>query len=298
MEFRHELVKPNDDLPYRMVVFEGRNGNYNVPKHWHKSVELFFVLEGEINFFLNSVCYSLHSGQFIIVNSNEIHSIECTNQNFIIVLQIPRKIFDDVIKDESLLFQSTCHEADDNMFKLVKRMYDNYDKKEYGYYYGVLGDFYHLLYYMIQNYQLHEIDDSRRKQNHNLEKLSAITKYIEDNFREELTLESVAREFGFTPTYLSRMFQKYAGINYKSFLVNVRLDASYKQLLNTHDSIGSIAIENGFSDNRSFSKAFQRRFGILPNAYRKEHEQTFAKPDIYYMIVPQESKVEPKNESI
>ena len=38
------------------------------------------------------------------------------------------------------------------------------------------------------------------------------------------TADEVARIFGYSPTYLSRMFQKYAGITYKSYLQNIRLE--------------------------------------------------------------------------
>ena len=38
MDYKHELVIPNEDLPFRMFLFEGRDGNYRVAKHWHRSV--------------------------------------------------------------------------------------------------------------------------------------------------------------------------------------------------------------------------------------------------------------------
>ena len=46
MDYKHELVIPNEDLPFRLFLFEGKDGNYRVPKHWHRSVEIFLVLEG------------------------------------------------------------------------------------------------------------------------------------------------------------------------------------------------------------------------------------------------------------
>ena len=55
MDFRYETVIPNDDLPFRMFIFEGRDGNYRVSKHWHQSVALFLVLEGELDFFINAL---------------------------------------------------------------------------------------------------------------------------------------------------------------------------------------------------------------------------------------------------
>lgn len=45
MEFSHELVLPNEDLPFRMFLFEGKDGNYVREKHWHRSIEMFVVLK-------------------------------------------------------------------------------------------------------------------------------------------------------------------------------------------------------------------------------------------------------------
>lgn len=45
MDFRHELVLPDEDLPFKLFVFEGKDGSYQVSRHWHRSVEIFLVLE-------------------------------------------------------------------------------------------------------------------------------------------------------------------------------------------------------------------------------------------------------------
>ena len=46
MEFQHELIIPNEGLPFKLFLFEGRNGNYVREKHWHTSIEIFTVMEG------------------------------------------------------------------------------------------------------------------------------------------------------------------------------------------------------------------------------------------------------------
>ena len=39
MEFQHELIIPNEGLPFKLFLFEGAGGNYVREKHWHTSVE-------------------------------------------------------------------------------------------------------------------------------------------------------------------------------------------------------------------------------------------------------------------
>ena len=71
MEFQHELIIPNEGLPFKLFLFEGAGGNYVREKHWHTSVELFAVLDGRLSFFLNEEEYPLEAGELIIVKSGK-----------------------------------------------------------------------------------------------------------------------------------------------------------------------------------------------------------------------------------
>lgn len=82
MEFQHELIIPNEGFPFKVFLFEGGNGNYVREKHWHTSVEIFAVMEGRLDFFVNKDEYPLKAGEQIIINSNEIHSIHAVPKNY------------------------------------------------------------------------------------------------------------------------------------------------------------------------------------------------------------------------
>lgn len=273
MDLKRELVIPNDDLPFKMFVFEGKNGNYRVTKHWHDTVEIFVVFEGEIDFYVNSSYYGLSKGKFIIVNSNEVHSIDVPKENFTIVVQIPQEEFERFKKDEYMLFRHTpvgYKEQDAQFVRLIRQMYTAYAEKTYGYELEVLSDYYKMMHLLITRYRDENVDEERRKRSRQMEKLFKITSYIQAHYQEDVTLEHVAGIFGFSPTYLSRIFKRYANVNYKTYVLNVRVEYAYKELLNTDLSINKIAENNGFPDGRSFSKAFAARFGISPDKYRKE----------------------------
>lgn len=46
MKYNHELIVPDEGLPFKMFIFEGKDGNYKREMHWHRSVEIFAVCEG------------------------------------------------------------------------------------------------------------------------------------------------------------------------------------------------------------------------------------------------------------
>ena len=271
MEFRHEVVIPNDDLPFKMFIFEGKDGSYKVGKHWHQSVEIFLVTEGAIDFYINSQYYPLKEQEFVIVNSNEIHSIECPDPNNTIVLQIPVDAFDGYRREEPYIsFGRRGEEENRELMRLVEEMYQVYEKREYGYELKVKSLFYELLYLMLTRFRDQEQDATVIKQKRHLDKLSQVTRYMKENYKEEIRLEEVADRFGFSPTYLSRIFQKYAEVNYRTYLIDLRVKYAVRELINTEHEIGDIAMNHGFPDSRAFAKAFKKRYGCLPSEYRKK----------------------------
>lgn len=279
MQFPHELVMPNADLPFKLFLFEGGEGNYYREKHWHRSIEIFAVLEGGLRFFINEKEYPLRAGGFILVNSNEIHSIHSPWPNRTIVLQMPLKTFEDYFTGEQFIhFRHQCKEQDEMAVKLIGEMFASYTEKQCGYEMKVKSQYFMLLYLLVTKYRELEVNDDMVKKNRNLSRLSSITTYIKEHYAEELSLEMLSEVFGYAPAYLSRMFQKYAGINYKSYLQDVRLEYASKELMNTKRSIGEIALDNGFPNSKAFSRAFREKYGNLPSEYRKEERHSGKEP--------------------
>lgn len=270
MEFSHEVVIPNKDLPFRIFLFEGKDGNYVREKHWHRSVEIFAVFKGDIDFFINSEEHSLHPGEFMLVNSNEIHSIQAPHANETIVLQIPLKIFESYYTEENYIrFTHNARLQDPMIANMVEGIFHTYSAHKPGYELNVQSQFFMLLYVLVTSYRETDVNPDLVKCSRKLNKLSTITGYIADNYTKEMSLESLAGVFGYSPAYLSRMFQKYAMTNYKTYLQNIRVEYAYKELMNTEHTISDVALNNGFPNSKAFSKAFKKKYGILPSAYRK-----------------------------
>lgn len=267
----HEIVIPNEDLPFKMFQFEGKDGNYYRDRHWHRSIEIFAVFDGAMTFYLNNEEYLLKAGQFIIVNSNEIHAIESPKPNHTVVLQIALKTFENYFTAEQYIrFTHDSMEKDALLMTMISKMYEAYDKKACGYDMEVKGFYYMLLHLLVTEYRELSVSPDMIKYNKKLNRLSMITGYIKDNYDSDLSLESLAKVFGYAPAYLSRMFQKYAGINYKTYLQSIRVERAYIELANTELTISEVAMNNGFPNSKALAKTFLKRYGMLPSEYRKK----------------------------
>lgn len=273
MEFQHELVIPDEGLPFKFFLFEGSQGNYVREKHWHTSVEIFAVMEGSLVFYLNEEKHPLKAGELMIVNSNEVHSIESPGENQTAVLQIPLKQFEDYFTAHRFIrFSGTLPEADRKLGKLICEMYQLYIERGNGYEFKIRAFYYDVLYMLVNDYRVSKAGEQEVRYSRRLDALSRITTYMREHYQEELKLTEIASMFGYSDAYLSRMFQKYANINFKTYLQDIRMTYAYRELLNTDKTISQIAMDNGFSSNRAFSREFQKRYGILPSELKRKNQ--------------------------
>ena len=270
MGFEHELIIPNEGFPFKLFQFEGKDGHYVREKHWHRSIEIFAVFEGTLAFFINEEEYPLGSGELILLNSNEIHSISSPEANRTIVLQIPMNVLRNVETGEGLiLFTHSPKRQDSKIMELIGSMYQELQERGSEYEWKVQSDFFMLVYLLLTKYRKREILPEEIRHYRKLNRLSTITDYIRENFTKELSLEMVADRFGYSPSYLSRMFRKYAQTNYKTYLQNVRIEYGFQELANTDHTIGEIALNNGFPNQKAFTREFKKKYGILPSEYRR-----------------------------
>lgn len=269
MNFSHELVVPEEGFPFKLFIFEGRDGNYHRGMHWHRSVEIFAVCGGELEFHIDDRNWHLMPGEFMIVNSNEVHSVDSPRPNETIVLQIPVKLFEDYFTGEQFIWFS--HEPgrrDEKFMVMLRELYQNYEQKNCGYDMKMRSIFYNIMYYLVKDYRVTEVEEEFMRKNRNMTRLSTITSYMKDNYKGDLCLEEVARVFGYSPAYLSRMFRKYAGVNFKDYVQSIRLGFALKDLESGRYSIMETAIRNGFSGSKALARTFRKKYGMLPSDYK------------------------------
>ena len=49
-KYQHEMIVTDAGFPFKLFLFEGYNGKYIRDKHWHRSIEIFAVQKGELDF--------------------------------------------------------------------------------------------------------------------------------------------------------------------------------------------------------------------------------------------------------
>ena len=185
--YQHEVIVPDRGLPFKLFLFEGGGGKYIREKHWHRSIEIFAVRQGQLDFFLNEKKYVLAAGEFVLVNSNEVHAIHAPLPNETIVLQIPLGVFADYYTEEQFIWFSHSGKEDDRqVFSLLETMFVAYGEKQTGYELKMLSCFYQLEYLLVTRYRKLEVGEEILKNNKQLKRLGRITGYLKEHYTEDV----------------------------------------------------------------------------------------------------------------
>lgn len=144
---------------------------------------------------------------------------------------------------------------------------------------------YSLLYYLNTYHYVLDMnsDDSSRYQT----RTSVILSYIEMNYMDNLSLDTLARTVYLTPAYLSRFFKKQLGINFYEYLKKVRLRHAVEELRETDHKIIDIAIANGFSGATVFNRVFQEAYHISPKQYRLQAAAEASRDEDRFELSPE-----------
>lgn len=96
--------------------------------------------------------------------------------------------------------------------------------------------------------------------------VSSACAIIAARYAEPLTLDCLARELYLSPVYLSRIFKKETGKNFKEYLTEVRISKARELLKDESLTVNEVAELVGYRDPGYFGRAFKQKYGYTPRA--------------------------------
>lgn len=274
----HEIINPTTDLEVKLFEFNAENEDRYFPPHWHGSVEVLFCLEGKLNIWLGSVKEhrQLKAGDIILINSNIVHSTQSPCSNHIFVLQIPLSFIQKLTKEEynvSWMFNldtlKNQKKNDQSLREILTRLTQIFKSQELSQQLLTKSELYNLLSLLVSEYrQIISVAPKINKMATQT-KMAEIMRYIQEHYKEDISLTHISECFNYSTSYFSKLFKKYVGINFTDYLTSIRLNHAQNLLINSDWSIVDIAIESGFNNTRTFYNAFTHFYKVSPSDYRK-----------------------------
>lgn len=122
----------------------------------------------------------------------------------------------------------------------------------------------------LVSFTIESLKNTENKYSRGYALFDAVRNFIEKNYQQPITRESVAAEFFISPNYLSWLFRKEGHMTFGDYINQVRLERS-KFLLKRFDlGINEIASQCGFNDPNYFCRVFKKNTNLAPSEYRKQ----------------------------
>ncbi|QSE99126.1 AraC family transcriptional regulator [Fulvivirga lutea] len=110
------------------------------------------------------------------------------------------------------------------------------------------------------------------------QRMNAVFQYIETHLESDLSLTKVAEIASFSPYHFHRIFKHITGEALNELIIRKRIEKSAATLLHKREiSITELSMQNGFSSNTSFTRAFKKFYGVSPSDFRKQYPHKFSK---------------------
>lgn len=234
---------------------------YETPAHFHGSIELLFVESGELPVSIDGETRVLTSGEGYFCDSFSVHRIAASQNTSSYALLGKREYFERAF---AFFDQNTPPRffRFDN-FSLLRLLCDlcsqNYqnDRGRYATFEGTID--------LVLGEIAKETPLQPKKTDKKNSLVCEILQYAEENPQADLSLLSVAKRFGYSHEYLSRILHKYLMEHWNSYVNRLRVrraDALLKT--QTDRSVLDVAYECGFDSPNTFYRAYKKEFGKAP----------------------------------
>lgn len=125
-------------------------------------------------------------------------------------------------------------------------------------------------YRLLSSAQMQSFDDEA-----SLAKINAVFNYILENYREEISAETLADSLGMSQSKFSRFFRQATGNNFTAFVNHIRINKACHLLMNSDMYVANICYEVGFNNVANFNRRFLELKGMTPKAFRLQAQKRF-----------------------
>lgn len=255
------------------TLFVGQICSEPFPLHVHEVVEIVHMQQGTLDVTIGAQKYQLSPGDTVIMFPAISHSYDVVPKDAagLCVIFLPETILEFVetfrrMRPVRPLLPASEHDAGlldaANRLSEVAKVPDSPLVK--GYLHVFLS---HLLSRLeLEPTEMH-VDMGLTQQ---------VMEYLSEHYREDITLESVAKELGISRSHLSHIFSEQLNVNFRRYINTLRIDQAGFLLQNTAMTVTEIGYACGYNNLRTFHRAFQNERGMQPGEYRLARRKTRA----------------------
>ena len=244
--------------------------------HTHNYHELYFLLSGARQYFIEHTIHNVEPGDLVIVPKNQLHCtakyltsgydrylIYCSDEFIKPVRDLtPDSEFDKIFNSGCISFPASKSEKIKSLIISMEHELNANDSYSRIIAAGKLNE--------IISYTLRHGSPKLSKSEKTAIRIQKVARYISENYSESITLNDAAQMAYMDSSYFSRQFKNLTGAGFIEYLTEIRIKEAIQLLDNTALSVNQIAEQCGFSSANYFRDVFRKHYKISPLEYRKK----------------------------
>ncbi|MCK5128328.1 MAG: helix-turn-helix transcriptional regulator [Clostridiales bacterium] len=248
-------------------------------EHFHNSYEIVYVVAGSAQFTISDKNYTAKNHCLMFVNNFESHrsSVEALpyQRYFMLMSQeflrsyVHDPILLSIIKQRPNEFchmiqlKPSHHQVFQSYFNTIQSEYTNNSQ----YCLDMIGSTINMM--LIDLFRKYPSYFPSSTTSKTLQLISKVEKYIENHFKDDITLKEISAYHNIDMYYLSRLFKDTTGFGFKEYLISQRLSFAKELLIGTNDTITNVCTFCGFNNVNHFIRIFKEKEGVTPLRFRK-----------------------------
>jgi AraC-like DNA-binding protein len=281
-DFSERLSYNLPGLPLYVRRGELRNfDRYAASCHWHPDLEFLFILDGNMDYFVNNKILYMGVGEGIFVNSKRLHygySKDKSDCSFLCVVVHPALLGGEMLTGKEYIESKFSSSTEDYILltdKLgwqkealvsINQIYDEIYKETYNplrlisqitSLCACIGD-------NIKPASMNQADERSWLAVWNM------TGYIQKNYYRKITLDDIAATGFVCRSRCCKLFNEYIRQTPNAYLTRYRIQKSREMLRETNMSVIEISMACGFQSQSYFTYIFQKEIGQTPRDYRNQ----------------------------
>ena len=276
--YMETMYKETNVLPDMGFQIEFVTMKYNSAPHWHREMEILYILNGSAAVMMEGETYKLRPLDLIVIDTSMVHEVIYElPQTMGISIHISKSYLRRYVADIELLHMACCQEklsaqqqeAYMTLCGYLKDLTILYFEQKTSYPLRSSALILQVTAVLVDQFSMPVPDTVTVTDTDQLSRIEHIFQYVEERYRDPIELQEAADALGLNKEYFCRFFKKHTGMSFLQYVSHVRLSHIYHELLYSDGSIQEILERNGIYNNKLFYKQFKETYHCTPRELKQ-----------------------------
>ncbi len=279
-DYIEEAPHGTPDFPLAYYYVDENHVNYEMPFHWHRELEISYILKGSYTFYLNEKVITAKEGDVVFIAPGIIHGgkpdncvYECVvfNPNpFLPSMEACKKHITDLISSDTWI--DPVFPAGHPVCEVTRQLMEAIRMPSEIIELNILTQMYHWFMTIHETESYTKIEQNAIPDAQKMQVLKPVLTYIDEHYMQPITLEELAGLADMSVSHFCRYFKSLIHKSPIDYLIYYRVERACYLFATTQMTLMEVMYQCGFNDSSYFIHIFKKHKGITPKKYKKQYQ--------------------------